>query len=595
MDLLWSASTTMRNPERTLSFLKTAAEIEGEVWCDETQMKYQALLIKNRFYTPTAKNLPEELFELVNDYSHELTYEESREIFDKKKYVDPAMRGRTSFDPLEKLGLVSLDNDTAGMPRIKITEFGRMFLDGRIDLGEMVFSSLLKAQYPNPLENGRGDYNIKPFVGALHLIKRVNDLCAENGDKSVGISREEFGIFVLSLKSYLEINATAKRLLDYRHKKRSLPDDKKRIEFSSSYIAEYLSNYQNPERNIHEYTDNMVRYLRLTKYIYIRGGGYYIDLEPRRMIEIEAILSQDDASAKVFDLEGYKRYISDYNAYELPFETVPKLQEIARGIAAENAELSSTLGLTEEIVVLPSTGTELKDVINRLRERRTILQNLLIKQDYQEADKIDEAIKALSDTLSRNLASGNRPSVELEKWANIALNILNDATLIKPNAPLGDDNEPTFTAPANVPDIECYYDGFGAICEVTMLTGRDQWYNEGQPVMRHLRSFESANGEQVNYCLFIAPRLHTDTINTFWTAVKYEYEGQRQKIIPITITVLIDILHAVRNVKAQHKSFKKEDLRDLYDRCIDISGVSDSTKWSGHIGRAVEAWSEALA
>ena len=65
----------MRNPERTLSFLKTAAEIEGEVWCDETQMKYQALLIKNRFYTPTAKNLPEELFELVNDYSHELTYE----------------------------------------------------------------------------------------------------------------------------------------------------------------------------------------------------------------------------------------------------------------------------------------------------------------------------------------------------------------------------------------------------------------------------------------------------------------------------------------------------------------------------------------
>ena len=30
----------------------------------------------------------------------------------------------------------------------------------------------------------------------------------------------------------------------------------------------------------------------LTKYIYIHGGGYYIDLEPRRMVEIEAIASK---------------------------------------------------------------------------------------------------------------------------------------------------------------------------------------------------------------------------------------------------------------------------------------------------------------
>ena len=117
----------------------------------------------------------------------------------------------------------------------------------------------------------------------------------------------------------------------------------------------------------------------------------------------------------------------------------------------------------------------------------------------------------------------------LEKLSSLGLHALNDALKIQPNYPVGDDNEPTFTAPANTPDIECFYQSFNAICEVTMLTGRDQWYNEGQPVMRHLRDFENKHQDKDSYCLFIAPKMHRDTINTFWTAIKYEYEGRTQK------------------------------------------------------------------
>jgi hypothetical protein len=595
MDILWSASTTMRNPERTQAFLQTAKEIEGEVWNDDTQNKYQILLIKNRFYAPTAKNLSEAQVKLLNDYTHKLTYDEAADIFASKHYVDESMRGRTSFDPLEKLGLVSLNLDDNGVARVRVTNFGRMFLDGKIDLSEMVFVSLLKTQFPYPLSDGRGDYNIKPFIGTLHLIHRVNELWATNGENPVGISREEFGIFVLSLKNHRKIDETAERLIGFRRKKREIHGDKERSEFVSAFIADYLSNFENAEKNIREYTDNMVRYLRLTRYIYIRGGGYYIDLEPRRMIEINAILEQDDGSARVFvTAVEYTRYISDYNAYTLPFETPLKLREIVGEIIAENAELCRVLNIAPDSMTAPTDTDELKLLIAELRERRTVLQNLLLKQNYQAVEKIDDAIDGLTATLSKRTPSGNKPSVELEKWANVALNILNDATLIKPNAPLGDDNEPMFTAPANMPDIECYYDGFGAICEVTMLTGRDQWYNEGQPVMRHLRSFESGNDKHPNYCLFVAPRLHTDTVNTFWTAVKYEYEGQRQKIVPITITVLVDILQAVKTAKSMHKAFTRDDLRSLYDACVDISGVRDSTKWRDHITQSVESWSTEL-
>ena len=411
---------------------------------------------------------------------------------------------------------------------------------------------------------------------------------------AVGVSREEFGIFVLSLKSYQSVDAVAERVIDFRERKRNLPTDKEKSEFVSAYISEYLCNFQNPHKNVKEYTDNIIRYLRLTKYVYIRGGGYYIDLEPRRMIEINAILEQDNSSAKEFIKAEYKQYIGNYYAYTLPFETVESLTEIAHRIIDENNILAIMLGIVIQAKEIPDTSNELKQVIAELREQRTELQNLQIKHEYQETQRIDEALTALSNTLTRKVSGANRPSVELEKWANVALNILNDAVLIKPNAPLGDDNEPTFTAPAGVPDIECYYDGFGAICEVTMLTGRDQWYNEGQPVMRHLRSFEQANNMHENYCLFVAPRLHVDTVNTFWMAVKYEYEGERQKIIPITITALIDILGAVRNAKAAGRAFLRDDIQRLYDNCVDISSVNDSTMWQEHIGQTITEWATTL-
>ncbi|OQX71746.1 MAG: hypothetical protein B6D62_01500 [Candidatus Cloacimonas sp. 4484_275] len=115
---------------------------------------------------------------------------------------------------------------------------------------------------------------------------------------------------------------------------------------------------------------------------------------------------------------------------------------------------------------------------------------------------MDEYIEGLKEIFK---VTKNR-AVELERIVTLSLNALNDALEIKPNYPTGDDNEPTFTAPANKPDIECYYDSFNAICEVTLLTNKLQWFNEGQPVMRHIRDFEEQNKEKVTYCLFIAPR-----------------------------------------------------------------------------------------
>ena len=599
MDMLWSMSTTVREAERIVGFLKTAIELDGKIWNHANQEKFQVLLIKNRQYlnnsenTQTFNNLSEEQSRLLKDKSLLISYEQAREIFDAKKYKDPPMRGRQSMSPLTKLGLVYIVKG-----KISVTDIGYKLANDEIAFADFMLESLLKFQYPNPDETGFRDWNTKPFINTLRLIKTVNRKCDERGQKAKGISRLEFGIFALSMKSYNLVEKTADEILSFRKQYEASSDNDERDEFVKDFINNYLAGFKNPEDNVKEYTDNMIRYLRLTRYIYIRGkySNTYIDLEPRRSTEIDAILETDQGIAKKFSVKEWRDYMGTFATYELPFETIEKLTEIATNIVYDINDIEIGLGFKKTTITIPKDKDGLKNQIDELRTYRTSLQNLQIKQDYhKDTAKIDEAIAALEDIRRRNKANLNKKfSIELEKWSNIALNIINDAELIKPNSPVGDDNEPIYTAPNGVPDIECYYDSFSAICEVTMLTSRDQWYNEGQPVMRHLRQFEDENADKQNYCLFIAPSLHVDTVNTFYMSVKYEYEGKSQKIVPITIVQLENILSTIKQLSLLGKSFKHKDMQNLYERCTDVKNINNSTNWLEYISNEICVWEKQL-
>ncbi|MDR3113604.1 MAG: AlwI family type II restriction endonuclease, partial [Endomicrobium sp.] len=162
-----------------------------------------------------------------------------------------------------------------------------------------------------------------------------------------------------------------------------------------------------------------------------------------------------------------------------------------------------------------------------------------------------------------------------------------------PNYPVGDDNEPTSTAPGGVADIECYYENFNMICEVTMLNGRDQWFNEGQPVMRHLRNFETTN--ESAYCIFVAPTIHTDSAETFWIANTIGYKGSKQKIAPITIKQFVEILQTLKKMRERKKNFCHGQLKILLDNIVSVTTtISNSDNWIANIQNVIFAWQNSL-
>ena len=600
----WSITTTLRNPERLRNFLIVLQQLEKSKWDLKNQKRYQIFLIQSRVYGYGSRQfyngLSQNQIDLINDTSKKISFKKAEEIFNVKNYEDSAMRGRQSINPLKKIGLVAIKDG-----RVIITALGQLFLKDDFDFGEIFFRSFLKWQIPNPNNRdypNNGDYDIKPFIGTLHLINTVNQKEISRGNEPKGISKKEFSLFVPILVHYKNINAYAKKIIDLRTKLSGKTKQKQRVIFKNykKQLAGKFLNSTNQEKissllnNLQDYGDNTIRYFRLTRYIYIRGGGFYIDLEPRRSVEINSLLDFDNAQSKSFkSKEEYLDYISDISQPQLPWETKEKYIEIIEKLLNEIKIHETTL--RKKSVEIENykkmQNSKLKNYIAKLREYRRLLQD---EEDHKKSQNTKQ-VKSYIKDLENIFDFDDRP-ILLEKLSALCLHALNDALKIQPNYPVGDDNEPTFTAPANTPDIECFYESFNAICEVTMLKSRDQWYNEGQPVMRHLRDFENKHSDKTSYCLFIAPTLHRDTINTFWTAIKYEYEGRSQKIVPLSINHFILILKILVQLKTENKFLKHSEISRLYDEILDSSNsFNDSNKWLQNIPSIISSWQESIS
>jgi hypothetical protein len=599
----WSITTTVRNPERLRDFLVVLKEIEGRKWDKETQELFQVLLIKNRLYGYGSQQFYNDLdqadISVFEDLQKDLTFEFAQKVFYKKDYTDPSMRGRQSLNPLKKFGLATIRDK-----KIVITDLGKLFLGNEYDIGEIFFRSLLKWQIPNPLSRDykeKDGYNLRPLIGTLQLINKVNELCLQRNLKVKGVSKEEFSLFFPTLINYKDIESYAKVIVDLRELLKGKSKEEQET-IKKGYIKDFLSEMlevdtdeeiQKLLNNLKDYGDNTLRYFRLTRYFNIRGGGFYIDLEPRREIEITELLKSEDGSVKEFTNKGeYIDYLSDIKYPEFPWETREKLTEIALKISEDIKKLKEQLEYEEEIPTKPQEYSveSMKKYIEILREIRRSYQNHINHIESQDISAIKEYINVLNNIWEEE----DRP-IKLEKYTALAFRALNDAININPNYPVGDDNEPTFTAPANKPDVECYYEDFNTIAEVTMLKSRDQWFNEGQPVMRHLRDFEEEHTGVDNYCVFIAPSIHVDTINTFWISVKYEYDGKKQKIVPLRIVDLIKILEILVKLKEKGKLISHNNIDDLYTRILNkVEEVDSASQWLALIPKIILNWQKSL-
>lgn len=586
----WSISTTVRNPERLRNFLEVLKQLQNQEFNKATQINYQVLLTQEKFYKPL--NIPQKFRKYYEEPELHMPYEVAEEIFSAQNYEDPPMRGRQSVNPLNKLGFAIARE---GSGPIKITELGNKFLVGDYDIGFIFFKSLLKLQFPNPWSvdfSEKEGFNIMPFVASMHLIQRLNKKSTKKG-----LDKTEFSIFVPTLINANQIDEYVEKILEFRK-------EKQKDKYVSNFAKEFYEIKKVPEKkinNLSDYGDNIMRYFRLTRYFKVKmdSVGYHwnIDLEPTRMVEIGQILDMYDGQAIKFkELTDYLNYLSNIKMPELPWEKIDNLRKIALSlrdiisglIKKEKLEVSLK---EQELLIIPiekQTKEQLENYISELRnfnlELKERLKKTLLVSDIQT---IEEIIKGLIDAKGLKKYEPE----QFEKLVTVVLKILNDEILIKPNYPVDDDGEPITHSPGNKPDVECYYQTYEAICEVTLNTSKLQWVQEGQPVMRHLRDFEVKRQGKEVFCIFVAPKIHNDTYSQFWISVKYEYNGIPQRIVPITTAQLAILLETLLEFVKQGKKFSHRKLYELYSKIINQTAQLNSfTEWATYIPEAIKDW-----
>lgn len=585
----WSLSTTVRNPYRLRGFLSALAEIEGEIWNPANQERFQTILIQHRLYgahnSQFLSGLSAADVALING-EDDIPFAEAQRIFLSKGYEDPPMRGRTSFKPLEKLGFALINPDNR---LVQITPVGQELIDPDTDLGDMVLRSLLKWQLPNPLDTrsfpARLGYRIKPFVGTLHLIKRVNELCRERGLNETGLSFDEFDAFVPTLIDWEKISEVAEKVVEIRIACLGIPRSEREAR-RNSLTEEYLEGFD--LQHIRDYGDNTRRYFRLTRFIRFRGDGRFVDLEPRRAIEIEALLAVDDGSP--LDFNAWQDYVGTglpippwQNNANLVLIYQAIIDSIAQFDAALARQLQSDYPVTANEAVFSAAIVALRQIQRDVHRREGTLV-------WQTAEKTQECAQTLAGLSARGACTPD----ELEYHVTTALMSLDAAEDVIPNYPVGDDGRPTFTAPGGVADIECFYEGFNLACEVTLMRDSKQWISEGQPVLRHVQSFQH-NHEGVTYGLFLAPVLHKDTVNHFWFGTKGLFEGEEITIFPLTIGKFSDILKTCADFRNSGGVISIAEVERLFTGLATVTAeCPNSVEWSGRLDAAVDAWCDSL-
>jgi len=582
----WSISTTVRNPERLLDFLRVLKKLEGREFNTENQELYQILLIKERLYKPT--DICAKYQKYYENSEDEIPLEVAKEIFKNQAYKDPAMRGRQSVKPLNKLGFAVARK---GEGPIKITKLGNLFLEGNYDIGYIFLKSLLKLQFPNPWSidfKETNGFNITPFISVLHLIYKLDQL-----SKTKGISKEEFSLFVPTLINFNKIDDYVKKILEYRKCKNKEEKDK----FINDYLKEFYGTNKLEEKkinNLYDYGDNIIRYFALTKYLQITsdplGDHFHISLNPSRLTEIEQIIRLYDGSANKFrSVKEYLDWMTDIDAPKLPWEEPDNLKEVVQNLKLyiENYVNGHKITLDssqKNLLTFDITSMSKHDLEEHLKNLRNLNISIISNEYKRELKYNKEKLNQIISILGDKRGIKKIKPIELEKIVSEALMIIDDEISIKPNFLTDDYGQPIFHAPGNKADIECYYDPFNAICEVTLDATQKQWIRETQPVMRHLREFEKRYPEKEAICIFIAPKIKEDTYSAFFNSVRYGYDGKTQNIVPIDIKQFIIILRKVINILEDGKQFTNKDLFFLLDALVKKAYTSNGfSEWEKNI------------
>lgn len=507
------------------------------------------------------------------------------EFFEGDAVNDSAFSARDRINRAPKaFGFVDIK------PTIQLTEPGKQLVYGKRPY-EIFTRQLLKFQLPSPFHKDPGNvFNVKPFLEILRLIYDLGHL-----------TKDEIKIFGIQITDYRKYEIIKNKIISFRNKASELDRDitnyrrfaqnvlvnetleiyKDEIEEGQTKTRE--SNNRSEEyfittkmNNARDYADACFRYLRATELVTASKSGSLLKISEDKVADVEYIIRTIDRQPIAFKSETeYKEYLFDPTTPALLSDDKKSIIGVIKPYGIKES-LYDSLDLEQ-----------LKDLRDNLIENKRKENVVKEATELRTYSQYDDIIDMFSKLMSKRPPVDGPLLLEWNVWRAFAM--LDDGT-IEGNFKVDDEGMPLMTASGNKADIECRYNNFNSIVEVTLSTGQKQYEMEGEPVARHLAQFKKDNPTGDSFCIFVAKIINEATLAHFYMLhkVPISYYGGISKIIPLDIETLINML-SVANFSSQKPNSSK--LYNFLKAASDAANTApDEFQWFTEIKRLSSVW-----
>ncbi|MEI4781848.1 AlwI family type II restriction endonuclease [Streptococcus pasteurianus] len=369
-----SFNTTLRNPERIPQFVSILAPFEGKILDDEVALEIEAKIIINKIFEPTSSTLGT----YVSNYDGKFHYEaddktsnavlkvkeyfsewqnskEGAFSFEKMKYLlkntitkhkEAGWKGgwesrlQTQYVFLNELGLTYVVKGE----KIKISPNGKLMMKqysegfpindnfNREDELSAFLIAFSKYQVNNPFRRNTVKVNFFPLV--LNTINYLDEKY-----KRPGISTQDLAFIIAwsnndyqNLAEYIyefrrKFGYEVSNEFVYEHALDLLDDSTDlSVKQARSAFISFKKNDYKFDKITRETPDEVIRKLRLTMLISLRGAGRFIDINKIEADKVQHIITNYSKNLDFEDVDSYFDYMGQIDS-ALVFEAEAESEE----------------------------------------------------------------------------------------------------------------------------------------------------------------------------------------------------------------------------------------------------------------------------
>jgi len=447
---------------------------------------------------------------------------------------------RLGFRELGLIHYTGLD----GLEPGTISKSGRAILDASNDaeLQDAYFRIIFNLE----TRKEREPLCIRPIPLILNVIK----LLKEAGEKD-SINQIEFAVTLQDFREGMTPQDYFNEIIKFREDVKA-NKGKLRKFYDETYKKVCERNNGKSIRTISkDYPDATFRLLKLSGIFRLEGSK--LTLNPQYLNLLNTLCSDNKTSES--ESEYYQK-ISN-----LPPVPIDKDIEVLKSIVTENTQKLNIASPNLDAL----DNEELR--LLRINQEDQILKNTEENFAYEQRNKVSVITKWFQSLIlnthneedfeGENIAfrSDERPQyLEWIVWrAFLSINNLSNKPYESRKFPLDSELKPTSHAPSRGPDLLMEFDEFNLVVEVTWTTSSRQVAAESEPVIRHVASI-AKDSEKPTYCLFLAPEINLNTLNSYQVADTYYFDENTSviaNIIPLSLDEFIKFFEEIPKAKQE--------------------------------------------